>query len=281
MSEPRRPVVRWHGGKWRLAPWIISQFPPHRVYVEPFAGGASVLLRKPRAYAEVLNDLDHEIINVFRVLRSEATATALRRSIDLTPWSRAEFEAAYEPATDPVEQARRTIVRCFMAHGSTSSRFHRTGFRAKAYRQNQTGAMDWTNWPDQIPLYVERLRGVTIECRPAAEILRQQDGPETLFYCDPPYLHETRSSFRWSRRVYAAEMSHAEHGALLALLTELSGMVIISGYPSPLYDAALPRWLKVEKETFADGAKPRTEVLWLNPRAAGAIKQRGLFGLAA
>ena len=159
---PTRPVLRYHGGKWRLAPWILSFFPLHRIYVEPFGGAASVLLRKPRSFAEVYNDLDAEVVHVFRVLRDPAMAAVLREQLELTPWSRREFYDAYQPTEDPVERARRTIIRSFMSHGTTSRRRNRTGFRAKAYRQNQTGSQDWVNYPPMVEFFVERLRGVTM-----------------------------------------------------------------------------------------------------------------------
>src|SRR5690606_6837914 len=97
-----RPIIRYHGGKWRIAPWIISHFPEHRVYVEPFGGGGSVLLRKPRSYAEVYNDLDGEIVNLFRVARD--CGDELIRSVELTPFARDEFMLAYEETEDPIEQ---------------------------------------------------------------------------------------------------------------------------------------------------------------------------------
>src|SRR3954471_8601570 len=104
MSEPTRPVLRYHVGKWILAPWIISHFPSHRVYTEAFGGAASVLMRKPRSYGEVYNDLDGEIVNLFHVLRGPR-AGELIASLRLTPFARIEFEESYETAADPVEQA--------------------------------------------------------------------------------------------------------------------------------------------------------------------------------
>lgn len=115
---PRRPVLRYHGGKWRLAPWICAHFPAHRLYVEPFGGAASVLLRKPRSYGEIYNDLDGEIVNVFRVLRDNGHA--LRAALELTPFAREEFAESYMPHSDPIEQARRTIVRSFQGFGSAA-----------------------------------------------------------------------------------------------------------------------------------------------------------------
>lgn len=160
MNAPSRPVLRWHGGKWRLAPWIISHFPPHRIYVESFGGAASVLLRKPRAYAEVYNDLDDEVVNLFKVLRDDPTSNG-----------------------------------------------------------------------------------------------------------------------------YKHELTAEQHGDLLEALRSLTGMVVLSGYGSPLYETALADWRRVETQALADGARPRTEVLWLNPACTAALDaqqpQGSLFSGAA
>ena len=124
-STRPRPMLRWHGGKWMLAPWIIENMPAHRIYVEPYCGAASVLFRKPRAYSEVINDLDGEVTGLFRVLRDRAAAKELERLLRLTPFARTEFDESYTASLDPVEQARRTIVRSFMGFGSNSQPAHR------------------------------------------------------------------------------------------------------------------------------------------------------------
>lgn len=276
-AMPRRPVLRYHGGKWRIAPWIISHFPAHRVYVEPFGGAASVLMRKPKSFAEVYNDLDGDLVNVFRVLRDPISAALLRALLELTPWARAEFDLSYVPCpTEPIEQARRTMVRCAMGHGTSSRRKGRTGFRGKAFRQNQTGSQDWTTWPQQIDAWVERLRAVVIECRPAYEIIAHQDTPETLFYVDPPYPLETRNSMRNRGdlgRAYAHEMTTEDHTALADQLREVRGMVVLSGYACPLYDDDLYHdWFRVDREAWADGGRKRTEVLWLNRACFDALE---------
>src|SRR3954470_24963100 len=106
MTALIRPALRYHGGKWKIAPWIISHFPPHRIYVEPFGGAASVLLRKHRAYAEVYNDLDDWAVNLFRLLGDEQSAERLRRLLELTPFARTEFECGRElgeASGDPIE----------------------------------------------------------------------------------------------------------------------------------------------------------------------------------
>ena len=277
-GRPTRPVLRYHGGKWRLAPWIISHFPAHRIYVEPYGGAASVLMQKHRSYAEVVNDLDEEVVNVFRVLRDPDTAERLRELLYLTPWSRLEFSGAYEHTDDPVERARRTITRTAMAHGTTSRRKNRTGFRAKNYRRNQTGANDWSSWPEQIPAFVERLRGVTIEARPALEIIAQQDTPDTLFYLDPPYMLETRSTVRKGSqsdrdRAYAHDMSNEDHAQLAEALHGIDGMAIVSGYPCDFYEELYPSWDRLERRVPVDGGQTRTEILWVSPRARSQASQ--------
>lgn len=274
---PRRPALRYHGGKWMLAPWIIGHFPDHRVYVEPFGGGASVLIRKPRVYAEVYNDLDGEVVNVFRILQNRESAEELRRLLDLTPFSRAEFDRTYEeaPPDSPVERARLTVMRSYMGFGSNSiqATHGRTGFRANALRQGTTPANDWSNWPAEIPAFIERLRGVCIEQRPALAVIGQQDSPETLFYVDPPYPHATRSQRnRYDpKHFYRHEMSDDDHRELAGVLHGVEGMVVLSGYPCDLYDQELyVEWERTTRLALADGARRRTEVLWLNPAASSA-----------
>lgn len=269
---PRRPVLRYHGGKWRLAPWIVQHFPPHRTYVEPFGGAASVLLRKPRAYAEVYNDLDEEVVNLFRVLRS-GQAPALIEAVRLTPFAREEFEVAYLPATDPVERARRLMVRAFMGFGGSATVNGKTGFRANAYASNTHPAIDWAGMPDVLPAAVARLRGVVIENRPAIGVMREHDAADTLHYVDPPYLHGTRSSKRTKgehSHGYAHEMDDDQHVELLATLRDLRGMVVLSGYGSELYDDGLPGWRKVERLSRDTRAQQRREALWLNPAVCAA-----------
>ena len=192
-DAPTRPALRYHGGKWKLAPWIIEHFPPHRVYVEPYGGAASVLLRKKRSYAEVYNDLDGEIVNLFRVLRNPSQARELMRVVELTPFARSEFEESYLAHGDPVEQARRTMLRSFAGFGSAMAQTHATGFRDNTTRAGTTPAHDWAGMPSAIELIAQRMRGVVVDMRPALDLIDRHDTPETLFYIDPPYIASTRS----------------------------------------------------------------------------------------
>lgn len=276
-TELTRPVLRWHGGKWLLAPWIIENLPPHRVYVEPFGGAASVLLRKPRAYAEVYNDLDCDVVNLFRVLRDAETGARLAELVRLTPFARDEQVEAYDPTDDAVEQARKLIVRSFMGFGSNGT--HRaTGFRANSNRSGTTPARDWFNYPEALAAVVDRLRGVTIENRDACEVMAAHDTDEALHYVDPPYLPDTRDA----GGDYAHELTADDHEKLLVFLRGLKGAVVLSGYPHSLYDDALPGWTRIERAALADGARARTEVLWINPQGERRLhRSLGLFGAAA
>jgi len=263
VGRASRPLVRWHGGKWRLAPWIIAHFPEHRIYTEVYGGGGAVLLRKPRSYAEVYNDLDESIVNLFAVARDRGEE--LKRRLILTPFSRVELFRAYrdEPSEDPIERARRLVVRCFMGFGSNGH--HRiTGFRSNSNRSGTTPAHDWRNYPAALDATIERLRGVVIECNDAREVLRTHDGAQTLHYVDPPYLMSALSD---TYKRYAHEMTEADHIALAEELKALNGMVILSGYQSDLYRQLYSGWHSVSCEALADGARLRREVLWLNQRA--------------
>lgn len=279
-NELTRPVLRWFGGKWRLAPWIISHFPPHKTYIEPFGGAASVLLRKPRSYSEVYNDLDGEVVNLFRVLRSDS-ADDLIYSLALTPFARDEFVAAYEKTDDPLERARRLIVRSYMGFGSgLGVAFQNTGFRNDSRRSGSTPAQDWMNYPDALRLIVERLRGVVIENKDAWSVMEQHDREEALHYIDPPYMHETRSKKNSDGTIhhgYVCEMSNRDHEQLLSRLDSLQGAVMVSGYDCELYNDSLSHWHRRERKTLADKAQKRTEVLWMNFDPSAAPPPGGLF----
>jgi DNA adenine methylase len=268
MTALTRPLVRYHGGKWRLAPWIISNLPAHRCYVEPFGGGGSVLLRKPRSYAEVYNDLDGEIVNLFHVARAQGERLA--QLCELTPFARDEFQQSYTPSDDPLEQARRTLIRSFMGFGSASVSSQISGFRANSNRSGTTPAHDWMNYPEAFRLTIQRLRGVVIENREAALCMQHHDAPTTLHYVDPPYVHETRY-LKNKTHTYRHEMTDEDHRALAKTLHELQGMIVLSGYHCDLYDELYAGWTRIERAAFADGAKSRTEVLWMNPSCSIAL----------
>ncbi|HQS59932.1 MAG: DNA methyltransferase [Gallionellales bacterium 35-53-114] len=273
---PTRPLLRYHGGKWRLADWLISHFPAHRVYVEPFGGAASVLLQKPRSYSEVYNDLDGEIVNVFRVMQCPEKRDRLMEMLRFTPYARAEFELAWQPTDDQVESARRVIIRAQMGFGSAGATKGSTGFRRDTARRYTTAMMDWVRYRDCMPPIIERMTGVQIENRPALDVIRTNDADGVLFYIDPPYMHDTRV-MDGGTRYYRHEMTNDDHAVLLDQVSKLRGMVVLNGYHSRLYDTALTGWTKYSKQSRAAAARGtaiRTEVIWLNQACADALAQQ-------
>ncbi len=124
------------------------------------------------------------------------------------------------------------------------------------------------------------MKGLVIENRDGTACMAQHDGPQTLHYVDPPYRFDTRSDKMHRAGCYAHEMTDGQHDQLLAFLPTLAGMVVLSGYPHPSYDAALPGWEIIEVDAHADGALDRTEVLWINPQCAAALHAGPLFATA-
>jgi DNA adenine methylase len=261
-----RPIMRYFGGKWKIAQWIISHFPAHKIYVEPFGGAASVLVQKPPVFREVYNDLNGDVINLFHVLQDRKAYADLRQKLKFTPFARGEYELGYEKTADPVERARRLLIKSWMSFGGAGDDRYMTGFRTNISQTDKDHAREWCNWLEVLPLFVERFRRVTIENAPANDVIKGHDSPDTLFYIDPPYSHGTRR-----RNRYSIEMSDGDHQELLQVLVELSGFVILSGYRSELYDRALADWPSFTKSTQSQSNAKRTEVLWLSPRTWAAI----------
>jgi DNA adenine methylase len=249
-------LVRYHGGKVRLADRIVSLFPPHDCYCEPFGGGAAVLMAKSRARLEVYNDLDGDMVALFRAVRDRPKELA--RAVALTPYSREEFEQSLARTEgDDLERARRMLVRSHLGHGGAGTVW-RTGF-SKDRRNGVVPCDTWLDLPAVVRAAAERMRGVVIEQRPAVEVLGDHDSPSALHYVDPPYVHEARGRHR-----YRHEMSVKDHEILLECLRGLRGAVILSGYASPLYDGALQGWRRIEIKAKADKCGDRVEVLWCN-----------------
>lgn len=257
-----RPPVKWHGGKRYQSNRIIAQFPAHHTYVEPFAGAASVLLNKPVSAVEVYNDLDRRITRLFRVLRDHGGE--LQHRLMLTPYSEVEFDECDLPAVDEIEQVRRDFVRWRLSIGGRGDSFSFTKHRSRREMADVVSAF-LSAIDDELPRIIERLRKVQIVCRPAFDVIQAWDSPDTLFYLDPPYLPETRSR----PEVYDVEMTEADHRQLAAVLASVAGKVVLSGYPSALYDELYAGWRVMEFDiaNHAAGGKTKarkTEKLWMN-----------------
>jgi DNA adenine methylase len=267
-TSPSRPALRYFGGKWNLAPWIISHFPPHVAYVEPFGGGASVLLRKPVSFVEVYNDLNSRVVNFFRVLRENTVD--LMEMLTFTPYSREEYELAHHKSDDPVEDARRFVVLSGQGNRGAGT-IDAGGWRwMKNANRAKTNAHDWTNM-DHLMQIAQRFDGVQVENDDAFNVLQRYDSKNTLFYVDPPYLASTRC-MRWQGDAYECELANnSDHERLAQALHDLSGMVVLSGYPSDLYNRLYADWrseikivtMRVRSERGK--GKPTQECIWISP----------------
>lgn len=259
-------ILRYPGAKWRDADWVVRHFPPHARYVEPFCGSAGVFFNKSPARHEVLNDIESDLVSFFRVLRDEPSE--FMRRLELTPWSREEYQASSEAPgpSDRVDRALRFYVRAWQGHGNKGLLCGGSGWRhaGVASVDNRSTSIIWKQLPSRIAAVVDRLRDAEIENIPALDIIRRYDTPETLLYIDPPYPMSTRNN----RKLYRHEMTDADHIELLDALCAHQGMVVISSYESALYTARLRGWQCVRMETLAEKAAVRTEVLWLNEAAA-------------
>lgn len=265
----KRPALRYYGGKWNLAPWIISHFPPHSNYVEPCGGAASVLLQKPRSPLETYNDLDGNVVNFFRVLRDQPDE--LIRRIRLTPWARGEYEIFIEPTDDPVEKARRFFAGSYMSfNGSTLADDRLSGWRHSTSNESRsTTANDLQN--TELDLVANRFIGVQIEKREYSFVIEHYDSDETLCYFDPPYVSETRAM----PKRYLYEWTNKQHVEAATLLRSCAGYVVVSGYACPLYSELYEAhgWQRIDKEAQTNSGGKRIESLWLSPRTIEALAQ--------
>lgn len=275
--KPTRPLLRYFGGKWELAPWVVSHFPPHHTYTEVFGGAASVLFHKSPSEVEIYNDLDSRLVNVMRCLQDDEEARRLARKLSLTPWSREEFEKAcavldraHNHSSDMLAWA--TIVVSFQGYGSGGLRREsRCGWRAKDDGANGHAAHAWVNYPAEISAFCARLQGVVIEHRNALEVLPVHDRRDALHFVDPPYVQEARKS----RHRYTHDFGDVSHRELSKVLHRLKGAVILSGYPSPLYNKLYRTWRCEKRAHRSVMGGERMECIWLNARAASFA--RSLF----
>lgn len=264
------PPLRYFGSKWQLADWIIEQMPAHGTYVEPFCGGASVFFRKQPSPIEVLNDRNGDLVNFFDVLRSQSDE--LVRLIDLTPWSRLEYQRSFEPCDDALERARRFYVRCWQSfRGGGASEPSSWSYRVD--EANRSSSKSWSRMEGLI-LGAKRLKQAQLEYDDAPKVIRRYDTPDTLFYIDPPYVQSSRQ--RKANR-YIHEMSDDDHRHLADVLHQVQGMVLLSGYKSSLYDDLYSDWHCTTKTNTTNGNSTSVEYLWISPRA-NDLQRLPLFG---
>jgi DNA adenine methylase len=268
VRNPLRPPLPYFGGKTRLAPWIVSLLPEHRVYVEPFAGSCAVLLAKPRSSHELVNDIWGDLVTFLRVLRDDTDA--LVDACQLTPYARDEFYACEQRPADisDLERARRLWVRIVQAFAAATADSHRLSWSCSVANR-QSDAVTAQVLVDRMREVGRRLASVIIENRPAIDIIeRFGRDDDAVIYADPPYFVATRTSANDYQHDYARE---DDHRALADALHRARAAVLISGYHSPLYDELYGDWERAERTTRVNssnrrGSNPRqaVEVVWSN-----------------
>ena len=248
-------ILRYPGGKARIADWIISHFPPHEVYCEPFFGSGAVFFRKAPIRIETINDINGDVVNLFRICREHPDELA--QLVALTPYAREEYRASFGPTEEPIERARRTLVQYHQSFGRTARESN--GWRNSQTSTGPNDARIWSKLPELIVMACKRLKDAQIECCDALELIKRYDNPETLLYIDPPYPLELRE-----KNLYHNEMTREQHEELLVLVKRSKSKIILSSYANELYDAELASWATAEKCCTAQMGLRRTEKIYMN-----------------
>jgi len=268
LKRPKKLIAfGWYGGKFSHLDWLLQQLPNSFHYCEPFAGSGAVLLNREPSSIETYNDIDGEVVNFFKVLRDEKDS--LIEKIALTPFSREEFGIACEldPKQTNLERARRFYIRARQVRTglAQTASIGRWANCKNTSRSGMSGVVSrWLGGVEQLDFIAERLLRVQIENRPAIDVIELYDSRETLFYCDPPYIHETRGD----TKSYGFEMTDYDHVELSKTLNCVEGLVAISNYECELMEKLYPssKWTKVygPEKTIHSTKDVRQEVLWVN-----------------
>lgn len=256
-------VLKYPGSKWRIADWLIYNFPAgyeKMTYLEPYFGSGAAFFNKKRSQVESINDLDSNVVNLFKQIRDNPAELA--RAIEWTPWARDEYSLSYKKTGNELEDARRFLVRMWQAIGSKSSDI--TGWRNNIKSVNGNIAKFANTLPRNILEITARLKHsnnclVQIENQPAIKLIQRHARKNVFIYADPPYVLSTRS-----KRIYACEMTDEDHVELLKLLMKHPGPVMISGYMNDIYADMLSNWKSMTMFTNCESGLTREEVLWLN-----------------
>ena len=253
-----KAIAKYPGSKWSLASWIISFFPEHHSYLEPFFGSGAILFNKTRSHIETVNDLDQNVVNLFGCIREDPKKLA--EMVYMTPYARKVYEKAYEKIPeDKFEAALNFYIRLNMGHGFRTSG-ERVGWKNDVQgRERSYASREWCNLPKKIMQAAERLRGVQIENMPAIELIKRFNFENVLIYCDPPYMLETRHG-----KQYRYELDDKGQNVLIDVLLEHKGPVILSGYDNELYNNRLQGWHKEYTTCYSQVCSKKREVLWMN-----------------
>lgn len=255
-----KAVLKYPGSKWNIASRIVELIPEHHSYVEPFFGSGAVLFNKAPSDIETVNDLDGDVVNLFRCIRENPDK--LSCLVTATPYSRKEYDDTYidvDECFEPYEKARRFLIRCWQGYGYRTNGY-KVGWKNDVQGRERAYALKkWYYLPEVINDAAERLRTVQIENRPAVEIIERFNYDNVFMYLDPPYVLETRSQHQ-----YKHEMEDTDHELLLKTILKSNAKIMISGYESDMYNRYLSGWQKRTFASCAEGGSPRKEVIWMN-----------------
>lgn len=257
-----RPVLKYPGSKWHMAKRLVDLIPEHHSYLEPYFGSGAVLFNKPRSDIETINDLDSDVVNLFRCIQRDSAR--LSRLVMTTPFAREEYDRQF--AGDPCQRyasdfqrAAGFLVRCWQGHGCETTGYKAGWKRDVQGRERAYALRDWYQLPEWIIEITDRLRMVQIENQPAVGLIKQFDYSSVFMYIDPPYLLGTKN-----RRMYRKEMTDGDHEELLRTVLGTRAMVMISGYESEMYNDYLAGWRKVSFPSRTQTGQSKEEVVWMN-----------------
>lgn len=257
-----RNVLKYPGSKWNVASQIVNLIPEHHSYVEPYFGSGAVLFNKPASNIETINDIDSDVVNLFRCIQKDADRLA--KVIAATPFSREEYDKQFEIpegaiCVDAYERAAGFLIKCWQGHGFRTNGY-KVGWKNDVQgRERMYALWNWYRLPEWIIDIAERLRQVQIENRPALGVIKRFSYENVFMYIDPPYLLGTRAG-----KQYKHEMADTDHEELLKESLQNKAKIMISGYESDMYNEYLKDWKKVYFNSCAENGKPRTEVIWMN-----------------
>ena len=256
-----RNVLKYPGSKWRIADELVKLLPEHHTYVEPFFGSGAVFFKKEPSDIEMVNDMDDDVINLFRCIQEDSKNLA--RLVMTTPYSRKCYEEAFyydsENSADPYHKACQFLVKCWQGHGFRTNKY-RVGWKNDVVgREKMYALWNWYRLPEWIIEIAERLRCVQIENKPALDVINRFNYDNVFMYLDPPYLLETRTAEQ-----YKHEMTNEDHRELLDAICNSKAKIMISGYSSALYDEKLKDWYRIEFDSHAEQGLKRKEVVWMN-----------------
>ena len=255
-----KTVLKYPGSKWNLANTIVSMMPEHHSYLEPFFGSGAVLFTKQKSPIETINDIDDEVVNLFKTIRE--SPDELASAIFYTPYAEMEYEKAYEAGCeeDQVERARKFLVRSLQSHGFST--YRKVGWKIDVQgRERSYAVKHWNEVPEIIKQAAERLKQVQIANTEAIELIKRFNYENVFMYLDPPYVIRARNS---KRPQYKNEMTEAGHIKLLETIAGSKAQIMISGYQTDLYDEILKDWNRFEFDATAERGLPRKEVIWTN-----------------